>query len=60
MWYLFYNGMLLSNKKEQSGVVCGGVGGPRYLVCQTERGQKEEKQVLYTIKYTWSLEKWYR
>ena len=47
MWYLFYNGMLLSNKKEQSGVVCGGVDRPRYLVCQTERSQKGNTSIVY-------------
>jgi len=28
MWYIFYNVMLLSNKKEQKGVICSDVDAP--------------------------------
>ena len=59
MWYIFffYNGMLLSNKKEQKGVICSDVDGPR--VSYREKSERE-KQVVYTITYTWNIEKWYR
>ena len=49
--------MLLSNKKEQKGVICSDVDGPR--VSYREKSERE-KQVVYTITYTWNIEKWYR
>ena len=41
-----YNGILLSHKKEQNGVICRDVDGP--IECHTERGRSErEKEILY-------------
>ena len=37
-----YNGILLSHKKEQNGVICKDVDGPRD--CHTEWSQKEKKK----------------
>ena len=53
------SGILLSHKKEQNWVICGGVDGPR--VGQTEWSNSErEKQMLYINTHTRTLEKWYR
>ena len=53
-----YNGILLSRKKDQNGVICRDVGAPR--VCHTEWSKSErEKQILHINAYVWNLEKWY-
>ena len=52
-----YNGILLSDKKEQNWVICRHVDGPRD--CHTEWSKSErEKQISYNITYMWNLEKW--
>ena len=56
---MWYNGILLSHKKEQNWVICRNPGGWR--VCHTEWSKSErEKQVSYINAYMWNLEKWYR
>ena len=51
-----YNGILLSYKKKQNGVICSEVDGPR--VCHTEWSKSErEKQIQYANTYIWNLRK---
>ena len=53
-----YNGILLSRKKDQNGVMCRDEGAPS--VCHTEWSKSErEKQILHINAYVWNLEKWY-
>ena len=45
-------------KKEQNGVICRDMGGPR--VCHTEWSEPERgKQTSDINAYIWNLEKWY-
>ena len=54
-----YNWILLSHKKEQNGVICRDVDGPRD--CHTEWIKSERgKQTSYINAYMWNLEKWFR
>ena len=53
---MWYNGILLSYKKEQNWVICKDVDGPRD--CRTEGSKSErEKQISYINAHTWNLEK---
>ena len=51
-----YNGILLSNEKEQTWVIYSDVDEP--IFCHTEWSKsKREKQILYINAYIWNLEK---
>ena len=51
-----YNGILLSNKKEQNCVICRDMDGPRD--CHTEWSKSgRENQILYFNTYMWNLKK---
>ena len=51
-----YNGILLSNKKEQKNAICNNMDGPRD--CQTEWSKSDtERQTSYDITYMWNLKK---
>ena len=59
IWYIIYNGILLSHKKERNWVICRDVDGSRD--CHSEWSKSErEKQISYINPYMWNLEKWYR
>ena len=49
-----YNGILVSNKKEEDHATCGNMGEPRY--CHTEWNKLDtERQIPYDIFYMWDL-----
>ena len=48
-----YNGILLSNKKEQNNAICSNMHGPRD--CHTEWTQTHKDK--YNITYMWNLKK---
>ena len=51
-----YNGILVSHKKKQNGVICSEVDGVR--VCHTEWSKSErDKQIQYANTYIWNLKK---
>ena len=51
-----YNGILLSNKKEQNNAICSNMDGPRD--CQNEWSKSDtERQISYDITYMWNLKK---
>ena len=49
-----YNGILVSNKKEEDHATCGNMDEPRY--CHTEWNKLDtERQIPYDISYMWDL-----
>ena len=51
-----YNGILLSQEKQQNLVICSEVDGPRD--CHTERSKSvREKRIPYANEYIWNLKK---
>ena len=54
-----YNEILLSHKKEWNRVGWGNVDEPRARHTEWSVSGRE-KQILYTSKYIWDLEEWYR
>ena len=49
-----YNGILLTNKKEQNNAICSNMDGPRD--CHTEWSKSQrERQISYDITYMWNL-----
>ena len=52
MWYIYFNGILLSHKKEWYEIICRNTDAPRdYKWSKSER----ERQILYNITYTCNL-----
>ena len=51
-----HNGILPSQKKEQDGVICGDMDGPR-MSYKVEFKSEKVKQILNIKTYTWNLEK---
>ena len=51
-----YNGILLSNKKEQSNAICSNMDGPRFVILN-EVSQKEKDKYHYDTTYMWNLKK---
>ena len=52
---MWYDGILLSHKKEQNSDICREIRG--WTQRQSEVSQRE-KQISYNIAYIWNLEKW--
>ena len=53
-----YNGILLGHNNEQIWISSSEVIEPRAYYTEWSKSERE-KQILYTIAYTWNLEKWY-
>ena len=49
IYYVYYNGILLSNKK--NNVICSNIDGPRDYNTKSDR----ERQISYDFTYTWNL-----
>ena len=56
MWYIVYNGLLLSHKKEQSSVICSNMDGPRDYHAKWSKPDRE-RQISYDITCMWNLKK---
>ena len=52
MWWLIYNGILLSHKKERNNTIHSNMDGPRDY-----HTEWNVIQILYDIAYMWNLKK---
>ena len=58
MWYIYYNGVLLSHEKEWTNAICSPMDRPRE--CCTEWSKLEKEKYHMTSIYVESKKKWYK
>ena len=50
----WYDGILLSRKKEQNNAICSNMDGPRDYHTKWSKSERE-RQIPYNITYMWNL-----
>ena len=56
---MWYNGILLSHKKEWNNAIYSNMDGPREYLTKWSKSDRE-RQMSYDITYMWNLKKWYK